>query len=183
MTKIEIVRSAMVAAMKAKDKERKDSLSMLLSALKNAEIDKRSPLTEEEENAALTAAGYEWLIGKTYTGSNTTGLVNIAPLMLESENYRTDDLTVWGVQRYVSLDQYDDYLCPYYMNSSVVSAEAQEEFDFMTDGLNNIINGFFAESVMNGVTDESWNAYLNDLETYGYDYYIDFNNKRAHNEL
>ena len=53
----------------------------------------------------------------------------------------------------------------------------------MTDGLNNIINGFFAESVMNGVTDESWNAYLNDLETYGYDYYIDFNNKRAHNEL
>ena len=139
--------------------------------------------TEEEENAALTAAGYEWLIGKTYTGSNTTGLVNIAPLMLESENYRTDDLTVWGVQRYVSLDQYDDYLCPYYMNSSVVSAEAQEEFDFMTDGLNNIINGFFAESVMNGVTDESWNAYLNDLETYGYDYYIDFNNKRAHNEL
>ncbi len=53
MTKIEIVRSAMVAAMKAKDKERKDSLSMLLSALKNAEIDKRSPLTEEEENAVV----------------------------------------------------------------------------------------------------------------------------------
>ena len=39
--------------MKAKDKERKDSLSMLLSALKNAEIDKRSPLTEEEENAVV----------------------------------------------------------------------------------------------------------------------------------
>ena len=53
MTKIEMVRSAMVAAMKAKDKERKDSLSMLLSALKNAEIDKRSPLTEEEENAVV----------------------------------------------------------------------------------------------------------------------------------
>ena len=53
MTKIEIVRSGMVAAMKAKDKERKDSLSMLLSALKNAEIDKRSPLTEEEENAVV----------------------------------------------------------------------------------------------------------------------------------
>ena len=53
MTKIEIVRSAMVAAMKAKDKERRDSLSMLLSALKNAEIDKRSPLTEEEENAVV----------------------------------------------------------------------------------------------------------------------------------
>lgn len=139
--------------------------------------------TEEEENAALTAAGYDWLIGKTYTGSNTTGLVNIAPLMLESENYRTDDLTVWGAQRYVSLDAYDDYLCPYYMNNTIVPPEAQEEFDFMTDGLYNIIKGFFAESVMNGITDESWNAYLNDLETYGYDYYIDFYNKKAHNEL
>ena len=53
MSKIYEVRAAMVAAMKAKDKVRKDSLSMLLSALKNAEIDKRSPLTEEEENAVV----------------------------------------------------------------------------------------------------------------------------------
>lgn len=53
MSKIDVVRAAMVAAMKAKDKARKDSLSMLLSALKNAEINKREPLTEEEENAVV----------------------------------------------------------------------------------------------------------------------------------
>lgn len=53
MSKIDVVRAAMVEAMKAKDKARKDSLSMLLSALKNAEIDKREPLTEEEENAIV----------------------------------------------------------------------------------------------------------------------------------
>ncbi len=53
MSKMDQVRAAMVEAMKAKDKERKDSLSMLLSALKNAEIDKRSPLTEDEENAIV----------------------------------------------------------------------------------------------------------------------------------
>ncbi len=53
MSKIDIVRAAMVEAMKAKDKSRKDSLSMLLSSLKNAEIDKRSPLTEDEENAVV----------------------------------------------------------------------------------------------------------------------------------
>ena len=53
MSKIDVVRKAMVEAMKAKDKVRKDSLSMLLSALKNAEIDKREPLTEEEENAIV----------------------------------------------------------------------------------------------------------------------------------
>ena len=53
MSKIDQVRAAMVEAMKAKDKERKDSLSMLLSALKNAEIDKRAPLTEDEANAVV----------------------------------------------------------------------------------------------------------------------------------
>ena len=53
MSKVDQVRAAMVEAMKAKDKERKDSLSMLLSALKNAEIDKRSPLTEDEANAVV----------------------------------------------------------------------------------------------------------------------------------
>lgn len=53
MSKIDVVRAAMVEAMKAKDKARKDSLSMLLSALKNAQIDKREPLTEDEENAIV----------------------------------------------------------------------------------------------------------------------------------
>ena len=38
MSKIDVVRAAMVEAMKAKDKQRKDALSMLLSALKNFEI-------------------------------------------------------------------------------------------------------------------------------------------------
>ena len=49
MSKIEEVRSAMVAAMKEKDKETKETLSALLAALKNKAIDKRADLTEEEE--------------------------------------------------------------------------------------------------------------------------------------
>lgn len=53
MSKIDEVRSAMVAAMKAGEKERKDSLSVLLSALKNKAIDKREDLTEQEENEVV----------------------------------------------------------------------------------------------------------------------------------
>ena len=53
MSKADEVRKAMVAAMKAQDKERKDSLSMLLSALKNKAIDKREDLTEAEENEVV----------------------------------------------------------------------------------------------------------------------------------
>lgn len=142
--------------------------------------------TEEEiaaYNQVLTDWGYEWLIDKTFTGSNTIGLVNIAPLMLESEGYRTDDLTKWGVQRFVSLDKFDDVFCPYYMNLNIVPAEKQEEFDFKTDGLVDIIRGFCANSVMNGVTDESWNNYLKDLNTFNYDFYVDFYNQMNHGTL
>ena len=49
MSKIDEVRSAMVAAMKAKDKDTKETLSALLAALKNKAIDKRADLTEEDE--------------------------------------------------------------------------------------------------------------------------------------
>lgn len=53
MSKIDEIRAQMVTAMKDKDKERKDSLSMLLSALKNKAIDKRADLTEDEENEVI----------------------------------------------------------------------------------------------------------------------------------
>ena len=53
MSKIDEVRSAMMAAMKAKDKERNDALSALLTALKNKAIDKRADLTEEEETQVI----------------------------------------------------------------------------------------------------------------------------------
>ena len=53
MSRIEDVRAAMMAALKNKEKERKDALSLLLSALKNKAIDKRADLTVEEEDAVV----------------------------------------------------------------------------------------------------------------------------------
>jgi Uncharacterized conserved protein len=53
MNKLELVRSEMIKAMKEKNKERKDSLSALLGVLKNAEIDKKAALNEDEANAII----------------------------------------------------------------------------------------------------------------------------------
>lgn len=53
MSKIDEVRADMVKAMKAGDKESKETLSMLLAALKNKAIDKRSDLTDEEETQVI----------------------------------------------------------------------------------------------------------------------------------
>ena len=48
MSKMDVVRQEMVKAMKNKDAQRKETLSLLLSALKAKYIDKRDELTEEE---------------------------------------------------------------------------------------------------------------------------------------
>ena len=56
MSKIDEIRSAMVAAMKAGDKERKAALSFLLSSLKNKAIDKRADLTPEDRTDLIEEA-------------------------------------------------------------------------------------------------------------------------------
>ncbi|MGI6153606.1 MAG: GatB/YqeY domain-containing protein [Christensenellaceae bacterium] len=53
MSKTEQVQKKMIEAMKARDTERKDSLSLLLAKLKGAAKDKREALTEEEENTVI----------------------------------------------------------------------------------------------------------------------------------
>lgn len=53
MSKTTEVQQQMIAAMKAKDTERKNALSLLLSALKAKAKDKRADLTEEEENTII----------------------------------------------------------------------------------------------------------------------------------
>lgn len=53
MSRIEEVRAQMMQAMKNRDKDRKDALSALLTALKNKAIDKREDLTAEEEDAVV----------------------------------------------------------------------------------------------------------------------------------
>ncbi|MFI3212401.1 MAG: GatB/YqeY domain-containing protein [Eubacteriales bacterium] len=53
MGKIDEIRAEMIKAMKNKEKERKETLSMLLAALKNKAIDKRADLTPEEENEVI----------------------------------------------------------------------------------------------------------------------------------
>lgn len=51
--KQDLVREEMVKAMKEKNKPKKETLSLLLAALKNAEIDKMRVLSPEEEDAVV----------------------------------------------------------------------------------------------------------------------------------
>lgn len=53
MTKHEQIKADMIAAMKNRDKKRKDVLSFLVAQLNNAAIDKRSELTTDEVNVII----------------------------------------------------------------------------------------------------------------------------------
>lgn len=100
MSMTDSVRKAMVDAMKAKDKDRKDTLSMLLAAMKNKAIDKRADLTEEEEvqvvlkeikqtkeSLELTPADREDLIADYK--KRLAVLEEFAPKMMDADEIKT----------------------------------------------------------------------------------------------
>ena len=53
MSKYEAIRADMITAMKDRNKQRKDVLSYLLGVIKNVEIEKRRPLTDDEVNEVI----------------------------------------------------------------------------------------------------------------------------------
>ena len=90
-------------------------------------------------------------------------------------------ITMTNIEKFVAMVKNSDNIV--FFGGAGVSTESGIPDFRSTDGLYNIINGFFSDAIMKGVTDESWNSYLADLENYGYNYYVDFYNKLAHNEL
>lgn len=83
MSKIDLIRSEMMQAMKNKQKERKDSLSMLLSALKAKAIDKRADLTEDEENEIVLKEIKQAQETIETTPSDRTEIINEAKIRIE----------------------------------------------------------------------------------------------------
>lgn len=122
--------------------------------------------TDEE----MIAAGYEDYVGSQGTSKffGSLGLINYHPVVKNVNWVGKHD------EREIGLAMMGDYLMSEYMSKAVVPYDAQEELDFTTDGLKEMIFENAANFALNGVTDESWNAYLANLETYGYPFYIDW---------
>lgn len=139
--------------------------------------------TQEEMDAAI-ADVYPELVGKSFNGGNTLGYVNNCPFLPYQNMPDLSDSTANTTVRYVAMQLYKDagaLADP--MSQSIVTSEQQEELDFQTDGLKNAVNSFVAESIINGVTDASWDNFQDELERCNYGFYIDWYNRRLHNEL
>ncbi|MBQ7050151.1 MAG: hypothetical protein IJN87_05915, partial [Firmicutes bacterium] len=75
---------------------------------------------------------------------------------------------------------------PYYsgvMTQQIVDTEDAEELAFATDGLSNYIMAYLADSILHGVTDESWDAYVAGLEDYGHSFMIEWYNRKLNGEI
>ena len=148
MSMTDSVRKAMVDAMKAKDKDRKDALSMLLAAMKNKAIDKRADLTEEEEvqvvlkeikqtkeSLELTPADREDLIADYK--KRLAVLEEFAPKMMDADEIKT---IVTGVLADLGID------APTGKDKGRIMKELMPKVKGKADGklVNQIVSSFMA---------------------------------------
>ncbi len=148
MSMTDSVRKAMVDAMKAKDKDRKDTLSMLLAAMKNKAIDKRADLTEEEEvqvvlkeikqtkeSLELTPADREDLIADYK--KRLAVLEEFAPKMMDADEIKT---IVTGVLADLGID------APTGKDKGRIMKELMPKVKGKADGklVNEIVSSFMA---------------------------------------
>jgi len=123
------------------------------------------------------AFGYEEISGHagTSTFAASMGLTNCPPLIVDSLAPVAGSTSQI---RFDAVELYEEYWTDVSMPKSVVPADAQEEYDFTCEGLTDYIDNFAADSILNGVTDDSWNAFISGLDTYSYDYYIEFHQNK-----
>ena len=114
----------------------------------------RTPTDEE-----MIAAGYEKYLGKAGTSafSASLGSYIICPLLV-------NPILKHGHIRRAALAEWSEYLPKQTMSKGIIPADKNEEFMFMTEGLETAIYAFVASSIMDGVTDESWNNYVEQID-------------------
>ncbi len=125
---------------------------------------KRTPSDEE-----LIAAGYQDYIGKAGTSafSASLGSYLACPLMLKP--------IITPSVRYTALNEWKDlYLPKQTMPKSIVPGDRAEEFAFMTEGLTEAVQAYIASSIIDGVTDQSWQEFQAQIQSLGYAYYLQY---------
>ena len=123
------------------------------------------------------AFGYEALAGHVGTSAfaASMGLTNCPPMIVNSLSPAPGTTSAIRAN---ALKLYEPFFTEQSMSKGVVPADAQEEFDFACEGLEDAINAYAATAILNGVTDDNWNAYLKQLDNLNYDFYLEFYQKK-----
>lgn len=120
---------------------------------------------------------------ETYTWHDyvyTEGLtMDIAPLFLESEFMALDlsDKTALDTVRYYACEEIKDMLVEEKLPSIIVPEDKKEEINLTKLDVVEYIDAFVANSIVEGITDDTWEIYLEGLEPIGYYDWIDWMNE------
>ncbi len=76
--------------------------------------------------------------------------------------------------RYELGDYYSDYYLDEFIPVTPVPADVAEDFSFTKTEIENHVQTFMADSVSHGITDESWNTYLSELEAFGIAEWVEY---------
>ena len=97
MSMIDVVRADMVAAMKAKEKEKKEVLSMLLADLKNYEINNRVELTDEAAAQVVLKQIKQLKETLSLTPADRTDIISISVL----QNYAPEMMDKDAIEKVI----------------------------------------------------------------------------------
>ena len=131
-----------------------------------------TPTAEE-----LIALGYDTYVNNIGSSTLTASLghMNYHPVVINDIAVDlTKDTTSNTAVRSLAIEALKDAFEDEFMSQAMVPVANVDDRDFGTEGLITYINEFTADAIINGVTDESWNQHLAQLETYNYGYYLEW---------
>lgn len=127
-------------------------------------------VTKEEAIAFGLSPELAELAG-TSSFASTLGMTNNSPLIVRA---------VAAVEgsgnsfREKGIAMLEEYYSEQTMSQALIPAEITEEFTFATDGLVDYVYSFACDAIINGVTDDTWNAYVAGLSRYGFEAYLEY---------
>lgn len=101
------------------------------------------------------------------------GIINFHPLVLNNLSVDVEaNPTLSDACRQRGIDAIYEFIPDEVIPRGLVPAEKQEELMLIQTDLMTLINSFRSDAILNGVTNEAWDAYLKQLKEYRYEEYL-----------
>lgn len=133
-------------------------------------------LFEEKDGKLLAVADGEYTADFSYENAKYTYQINnTGPLSLPGTIAKMlpDPTSPLGI-RDATCELAFEYLPKEGLPYRSQPADKSAEFALKTTDLSGFVDNFIATSIVDGITDASWNKYLEDLVKYNYNYYIQY---------
>lgn len=138
--------------------------------------DNPTGIFEERDGALYHVTEGDYSADFTWENAKYTYQINnYSPLILPDETTKTAvDPSSPASIRTIASEAAFEYLPVEGLPYRNVSAEKSQEFALKTTDLNTFIENFIATSIVDGIDDDIWEAYVSELESYNYSYYIEY---------